>query len=86
MFQIELRVDDNNHITVAAELQAASPDESTDIPEVIAARVVNSKLSDLGQDQLLNTVGQIVDHLTTVQQAPVDRSGYDWRADFRRGK
>lgn len=84
--QLTFRIDDNNYISVSTKLEGPDPSQPENGPEVVAAVVIDSKLSDLEAPQLLDIVGQVVDHLTTVQQAPVAPDENDWRVAFRAGK
>lgn len=82
--QLKIWIDDNNYAVVALKLAEAGVGEPAGFPEVVAASVVDSKLSDLKVDQLFELVGQVCDHLEARATAPAPRD--DWREKFRRGE
>lgn len=84
--QLTIRIDDHNYLSISTKLEGPDPSQPENGPEVVAAVVTDSKLSDLEAPQLLDIVGQVVDHLTTVQQPPVPSDENDWRMAFRAGK
>lgn len=83
--QLKFWIDDSNYVTVLCQLEKPGPGEDESLPDVVAARVSDSKLSDIKVDQLLDIAGQIVDHLTQ-REAPRVSPQDDWRDAFRRGQ
>lgn len=83
--QLTFRIDDNNFLTVNVRISDAGASEYQDGPEVSAAVISDQKLSDIEASQLLDVVGQVVDHLTAADK-PAPPSNDDWRAKFRSGK
>lgn len=84
--QFQIRINDRNYLTLDVELQAASSDTPDDIPEVVKATVLDAKLSDVREDQLLSVVGQAIDALYAVPEPAPNRDllwGDDERAAFR---
>lgn len=81
--QFQIRINENNYVTINTILQAARSDESTDSPEVTAATITEQKLSDVKLTQLLDVVGQVIDELSAPPPSsePIND---DWRADFRK--
>lgn len=83
--QLRFWIDDNNYADVTVALENARNDSDDGMPEVAAARITDHKLSDLQIDELLDLVGQVIDHLT-VKPQPKARDKDDWRERFRSGK
>lgn len=83
--QFKIWIDDGNYLIVSAKLQDAGTGKSADGPEVLAAAIVDAKLSNIESDELLDVVGQVVDHLTASKQPPASPQE-DWRDLFRRGR
>ncbi len=79
--QLQLRIDDNNYVTIEFQLQTPDTNSPADGPELIAATVIDSKLSNLKSDELFDITGQVVDYFNRPQGAPERRPGYDWFND-----
>ena len=76
--QLQFRIDDNNFIAVNLTLSANDSNNSEHRPEVSAAVVVDSKLSDLSDVELLDLAGQALDYIQSeVSPAAKSPSG-DW--------
>ncbi len=52
--QLKLWIDDNNQITFDLRLQSSGDNGSQARPELIAAVITDSQLSDIGQDGILD--------------------------------
>lgn len=74
--QLTFRIDDNNYLTFDLQLQASGPAGYQDGPELIAAAVSDSKLSQLEHDAVLDIAGQVVDYFSRDQQST--SPGPDW--------
>lgn len=61
--QLTFRIDDSNYVTTDLRIQATGDDGYADGPEVIAAVVSDSKLSNIEQDQLLDLAADVLDFL-----------------------
>lgn len=83
--QLQFRIDDTNYVTVQCELSKPRAGQSADGPEVTAAVVVDSKLSNLEIDDIFDVAGQILDHLTATAP-PAPSPNEDWRDMFRRNQ
>lgn len=84
--QLTFRIDGDNYITYQLKLSAADNYQPEDGPEVIAALVSESKLSQLEMDEFLGIVAQTLDHVTSAPARPVEETKDDWRHLFRSGK
>lgn len=78
--QLKIWLDDSNHLTFSLKLSSAVSGGYTDGPEVIAAVVSDSQLSNISEDQLIDLLGQTIDFLTTDQQSTGPEP--DWRTEF----
>lgn len=80
--QCQFRIDDNNYIDVDFKLQAAGDGSPLAGPEIIAATITKTQLSDLKADDVFNIVGQIVDYFAV--GATPERAGPepDWRQEW----
>lgn len=78
--QFQFRVDDDNYLTIELQLQVAGPESAQNGPELIAATVVDSKLSMLQDDELFDLAAQIVDYFSRSQADHGAPS--DWRAEW----
>ncbi len=74
--QLQFRIDDTNYITVEFQLQSTGADSSSDRPQIIAATVTDTKLSQLKTDDILDLAAQIVDYFSVAPQA--DKPAGDW--------
>ena len=78
--QLKFWLDETNFLTVECTLSADDESGPDGFVEVTAAVIADSQLSNILQDQLLDIIGQIADHLGTAQQVPAPAA--DWRAEF----
>ena len=74
--QLTFRIDDNNFLTFDLQLQRVAGNESDAGPELIAAVVTDSKLSNISDDDLMRLVEQVVDYTARPQGA--DKPSGDW--------
>lgn len=81
--QFKIWIDDDNYVTVACEFQSNRSGGYEDGPEIIAATIVDKKLSNIEIDQLLDLAGGAVD-LLTAKPAVATSPQEDWRDKFRR--
>lgn len=77
--QFQLRVDDDNYVTFALQLQRTVGASADDGPELIAATITDSKLSELSENDIYGLAEQLVDYLSR-DQSPQD-SPKDWFRD-----
>lgn len=79
--QFQIRIDDNNHLTIQFSLATAVPGGAEHGPEVASAIITDTELSDITTDDFFDLLGQVVDYFT-VDQSPPDKQVADWRAEF----
>lgn len=76
--QLTLRIDDNNFITLHL-LTTPSGDTGPDaVPEVGAASIADSKLSNISQDQLLALTADALDYLQAEKSPAQASPAGDW--------
>lgn len=83
--QLQFRIDDNNYVTFAFQLENPGDNGFASGPEIISAAIVDSKLSNIEKDQLIDLAGQLIDFETSGSRTggidPTEREP-DWRAEF----
>ena len=78
--QLSLRIDDNNYLAIALQLQNAGNNQSADGPELVSATVVDSKLSQLSDHDILAITAQVVDYFSRDQRS--SETPPDWYNDI----
>lgn len=78
--QLQFRIDDTNYVTVSFQLQKSGNSGFTDGPEVIAATIADSKLSDITNDQLFDLAAAVLEHFEQPQAS--SGTSPDWRSEF----
>lgn len=79
--QLKIGLDDNNYITVAIQLQKADDNGPNHGPEIIAATITDTQLSDIGQAELLDIAAQTIGYFEANEAS--QRPAADWAADYR---
>jgi len=74
--QLTFRIDDRNYLTFDLRFQTAGPGSYASGPELIAASIADTELSQLTEADLFNLAAQIVDYFSRDQQAP--KKAGDW--------
>jgi len=80
--QLKIWLDDTNYITIAAQLQAPGSNGYGDSPEIIAATIVDRKLSNIQEDQFFDLTAAILEHFERPQQKGNDGAQADWRTEW----
>ena len=75
---ITIRIDDNNYVTFNTLLGAAVSNGSDSVPEVTAASISDSKLSDIGLPQLLAITGDVLDYVAAESSPAQNAPSGDW--------
>ena len=78
--QLKVWLDDNNTVTFALKLSSPGHGQPDIGPEIIAASVVDSKLSDIQENQLIDLMGQTADYFSVDHRSPGPAP--DWREEF----
>ncbi len=79
--QLKLWIDDNNQITFDLRLQSSGDNGSQARPELIAAVITDSQLSDIGQDGILDLASQVVGYFEANDAS--QRPAADWASEYR---
>lgn len=79
--QLEIRIEDTDSITFGLQFQPTDANGSALGPELIAATVTDSQLSNLRQTQVIDIVNQLVGYFEASGEA--QKPAADWAADFR---
>ena len=74
--QFEFRIKGGDSVTINCQLSAAGAHSPEDGPELIAASIADTELSQLTEADLFNLAAQIVDYFSRDQQAP--KKAGDW--------
>lgn len=78
--QLQLRIDNDNYVTIDFQLSPADTGQLAASPEIAAATITDRKLSQLKETDLFDLTGQLVDYFTTQQQALAPQA--DWRDEW----
>lgn len=76
--QFQFRIDDSNSVTFNVQLANADSSGFADGPEVIAATVLDEKLSQLSFDQIVGLAAQLVDYFSRPQESGIASRAPDW--------
>lgn len=80
--QLQFRIDNSNYLTYKLGLSSPSARSADDGPEITAVVLEDKQLSAIKEDQLLDVVAQVLDHLTAPDPGELTHKD-DWREQFR---
>lgn len=82
--QYQIWINGKQAFTLDCRVSDDRGDVDEDVPNISAAAIVDSKLSEQQVEFALAGLGQAVDYVTAKDPAPTDHDA--WRRDFRAGK
>ena len=75
--QLKLWIDDNNYLTFDILMDRNGLTGHDAVPEIGAASLTDSKLSNLRQDQILAITGDLLDYVNA-EKTPAQQPAGDW--------